>query len=182
MFITWKGFRYLRFDQANRLQIANRGTITTFFFVANFDWLIMNLLTFRKTEARNQLAKFLITHMDTSLSNLLKFYIGDSLKQCDADNQNALNTCLFQIVEDLRPFMPTGKLLLLLSFNYPLPQFSSPFTLALNIIWKSPSFVCDGNCWAYGLLSIESREEWYCVLHGKRILGMKVKVGFLLIA
>lgn len=34
---------------------------------------------------------------------------GDSLKQCDSNNRNALNTCLFKIVEDLRPFMPTGK-------------------------------------------------------------------------
>ncbi|XP_046648871.1 protein takeout-like [Daphnia pulicaria] len=33
---------------------------------------------------------------------------GDSLKQCDSNNRNALNTCLFKIVEDLRPFMPTG--------------------------------------------------------------------------
>ncbi|KAI9556806.1 hypothetical protein GHT06_016597 [Daphnia sinensis] len=33
---------------------------------------------------------------------------GDSLKQCDSNNQAALNSCLFKIVEDLRPFMPTG--------------------------------------------------------------------------
>jgi len=33
---------------------------------------------------------------------------GDSLKKCDVDNPVALNNCLFQIVEDLRPFMPTG--------------------------------------------------------------------------
>ena len=40
--------------------------------------------------------------------NVFLCYTGDSLKQCDANDQNALNTCLFQIVEDLRPFMPTG--------------------------------------------------------------------------
>jgi hypothetical protein len=33
---------------------------------------------------------------------------GDSLKQCDVSNKDALNRCLFQIVEDLRPLMPTG--------------------------------------------------------------------------
>lgn len=33
---------------------------------------------------------------------------GDSLKQCNADDKAALDSCLFKIVEDLRPFMPTG--------------------------------------------------------------------------
>ncbi|KAK4015444.1 protein takeout [Daphnia magna] len=44
----------------------------------------------------------------TLIASTLAGKFGDSLKQCDSNNQAALNTCLFKIVEDLRPFMPTG--------------------------------------------------------------------------
>lgn len=43
------------------------------------------------------------------LSDFPKNLLGDSLKQCDVDNKNALNNCLFQIVEDIKPFMTTGE-------------------------------------------------------------------------
>jgi len=42
----------------------------------------------------------------TALASAGKF--GDSLRQCNVDDRAALDRCLFQIVEDLRPFMPTG--------------------------------------------------------------------------
>lgn len=95
--------------------------------------------------------------------------VGDSLKQCDANNQNALNACLFQIVEDLRPFMPTGEVVLCV-FHY-LANF---LFLSLRV---RPS-----NYLRIASLCIQSaileRMVCFLVLHGEQILGMKVKVDF----
>lgn len=52
---------------------------------------------------------------------------GDSLKQCDTSDKNALNSCLFRIVEDIKPLMPTG----IPDINVPVldPMFVSSITL-----------------------------------------------------
>merc|ERR1712071_744474 len=54
----------------------------------------------------NMCSKLIVFLSLTALASAGKF--GDSLRQCNVDDRAALDRCLFQIVEDLRPFMPTG--------------------------------------------------------------------------
>jgi len=51
-------------------------------------------------------SKLVVFLLFTALASAGKF--GDSLRQCNVSDRSALDRCLFQITEDLRPFMPTG--------------------------------------------------------------------------